>query len=113
MAPRLATHLYVNALIRRVGAAGGMAAVLAKGDETAGALLLITLEKGINTGIWERAWTPDGAYRWTPVTSQVIENEQEISDYWTRRRAGDPDLWVVELDIAQAAQFAVEMDGSD
>lgn len=111
MTPRLATALYVNALVRRVNQAGGMAAVLHKGDETAGALLLITLEKGVNTGMWERAWTADGLYRWTQISSQVIENEEEISAICARRRAQDPDLWIVELDIANAARFAVEMDG--
>lgn len=85
--------------------------VLAKGDETAGALLLITLEKGVNTGAWERTWATDGAYRWTPIFDQVIEKEAEISAFCARRRAADPDLWIVELDIADAAQFAVEMDG--
>ncbi len=88
-----------------------MAMVLAKGDETAGALVLITLENGVNTGVWERSWTADGAYRWAQIHTQVIENEQEISTYCTRRRASDPDLWIVELDIADAAQFAVELDG--
>ena len=111
MTPRLATSLYVNALVRRVNQSGGMAMVLAKGDETAGALLLITLENGVNTGVWERMWTPDGAYRWTQINSQVIENEQEISDLCARRRAADPDLWIVELNIADAAQFAVDLDG--
>jgi len=53
--PRLATSLYVNALVRCVNQAGGMAMVLAKGDETAGALVLITLENGVNTGVWERS----------------------------------------------------------
>ncbi len=111
MTPRLATALYVNALIRRVNQAGGMAAVLAKGDETAGALLLITLENGRNTGVWERTWQADGAYRWTQISTQVIENEEEISKICAVRRNRDPDLWIVELDIAHAAQFAVEMDG--
>ncbi|MEY3905857.1 MAG: hypothetical protein RIR59_680 [Pseudomonadota bacterium] len=112
MTPRLATSLYVNALIRRVHQSGGMAAVLCKGDVTAGALLLITLENGVNTGIWERAWTPDGVYRWTPVSSQIIDNEQKITELWRRRRESDPDLWVVELDIVHAAQFAVDLDGT-
>ncbi|NBR31280.1 MAG: DUF1491 family protein [Sphingomonadaceae bacterium] len=111
MTPRLATSLYVNALVRCVNQAGGMAMVLAKGDETAGALVLITLENGVNTGVWERSWTADGAYRWAQIHTQVIENEQEISTYCARRRASDPDLWIVELDIADAAQFAVELDG--
>lgn len=113
MTPRLTTALFVNALIRRVNQSGGMAAVLTKGDETAGALLLITLEKGLNTGIWERTWTAQGAYGWTQVNAQVIENEEEIRDFCARRRAQDPDLWIVELDIAHGAQFAVELDRSN
>ncbi len=111
MTPRLATSVYVNALVRRVNAAGGMAAVLSKGDETAGALLLATLEKGRNMGLWERALGSDGAYRWTQISIQDIENEQEISEILMRRRRFDPDLWVVELDIADAARFAADLDG--
>jgi hypothetical protein len=42
------------------------------------------------------------------VGPQVIDNETEIYDYWRRRRARDPDLWVIELDIAQAERFAAE-----
>lgn len=111
MTPRLATGLYVNALIRRVNQAGGMAMVLAKGDETAGALILVTREKGRYSGILERTLTPDGRYAWTPVSTQVIEEEAEISQFCARRQRSDPDLWIVELDIADAARFAVEMDG--
>ena len=31
-----------------------------------------------------------------------------ITDYWMKRRASDPDLWVVEVDVAQAERFAAE-----
>lgn len=112
MTPRLATGVYVNALIRRVNQSGGMAMVLAKGDDTAGALLLVTREKGRNSGILERTFTSSGRYEWTPVSTQTIEEEAEISQFCARRRASDPDLWIVELDIADAARFAVEMDGA-
>ncbi len=33
---------------------------------------------------------------------------QAIEDYWRRRRERDPDLWVIELDIASAERFAAE-----
>ena len=111
MAPRLATAVYVNALIRRVNQNGGLATLLAKGDETAGALLLVTLEKGVNTGIWERALTPDGLYKWAQISDQVVEKEDKINEICARRKARDPDLWIVELDIAHAARFAAELDG--
>lgn len=111
MTPRLATGVYANALIRRVNQAGGMAMVLAKGDEMAGALILITRKKGRFSGILERTLTAQGDYAWAPVNSQTIEKEEEISQFCERRRRYDPDLWIIELDIADAARFAAEMDG--
>lgn len=101
----------MNALIRRVNQAGGMAMVIAKGDEMAGALILITREKGRYSGILERMLTPQGRYDWAPTSSQPIELEEEVSEFCARRRRSDPDIWIVELDIADAARFAVEMDG--
>jgi hypothetical protein len=32
----------------------------------------------------------------------------DIAAYWRRRRERDPDLWVIELDIAEAERFAAE-----
>lgn len=112
MTPRLATGVYVNALIRLVNQAGGMAMVLAKGDETAGALLLVTREKGLYSSMLERAYTASGQYEWTPIATQNVDSEADISQFCARRRASDPDLWIVELDIADAARFAVEMDAA-
>jgi len=37
-----------------------------------------------------------------------VPDEATASDYWRRRRASDSDLWVVELDIADAERFAAE-----
>lgn len=112
MTPRLATGIYVNALIRRVNQAGGMAMVLAKGDATSGALLLVTREKGIYSGILERVLTPNGEYLWRPIATQNVQSEAEITDFCEKRRSFDRDLWIVELDIVDAARFAVEMDGA-
>ncbi|WP_333929024.1 DUF1491 family protein [Sphingomonas sp. LR55] len=33
---------------------------------------------------------------------------EDLDGYWRRRRARDPDLWVVEVDIAAAERFAAE-----
>ena len=43
-APRLATSVFVSALIRKAQSDGGFAAVLAKGDETAGSVLVVLAE---------------------------------------------------------------------
>lgn len=82
--------------------------MLARGDDQAGAILVITLEKGVNPRAWERGIGPSGAVELIIVGPQASDNEREIYDYWQRRRARDPDLWVIELDIAQAERFAAE-----
>lgn len=106
MTARLTSAVLISALIRRVGAEGGNAAVLAKGDLTAGAILLICMEKGIVQTVRERVLDPKGIYVWTAVGPA---EQGSISAYLERRRARDPDLWLVELDIANAERFAADI----
>lgn len=108
MSGRLPSGLLVGAMLRRVNQAGGIGTMLARGDDQAGAILVITLEKGVNPRAWERGIGPSGAVELISVGPQAPDNEREIYDYWQRRRARDPDLWVIELDIAQAERFAAE-----
>lgn len=107
MTPRLTSATLVSALVRRVAAEGGNAAVLAKGDPSAGAVLLICAEKGVVSSVLERLLGIDGGYRWQPVGN----SESGYGDYLDRRRSRDPDLWLVELDIANAERFAAETTG--
>lgn len=108
MSARLASGLIVNALIRQVNAAGGSAMVLAKGDAEAGAILVLTLERGANPCFFERGIGPDGAPALVRSGPSVFDDAIAVNDYWQRRRSRDPDLWVVELDIASAERFAAE-----
>jgi hypothetical protein len=109
MQPRLATSVLVSALRRKAEGEGGFAAVLAKGDETAGALLVILTEKGAGPRVYERLLQPDGRYVWGPSTAQVPEKVAEVPAFIARRRRFDPDLWVLELDIPSTERFAAEM----
>jgi hypothetical protein len=112
VAKRLTSALIASALIRRVNQAGGAATVLSKGDETAGSILVVTMEKGQITGILERILAIDDCYAWSETGPQDIENTHEIDAYLARRRSRDPDLWVIELDIAGAARFAAQVEDS-
>ncbi|WP_164497937.1 DUF1491 family protein [Sphingosinithalassobacter portus] len=105
---RPTSSLLVNALIRRVFAQGGHAAVLAHGDDTAGAILILAVDRGEDPRFYERGLGPDG--RPALICSGPTDNPlvAEIRDYWQKRRVSDPDLWVVELDVAQAERFAAE-----
>jgi hypothetical protein len=109
MEPRLASSVLVGALVRRAEADGGFAAVLAKGDSTAGAILLILTERGEKTAIYERVLEPNGAYAWRGSISEAYGVGPEVPDFVARRRRFDPDLWVLELDIPSIERFAAEM----
>lgn len=108
MTSRLSSDLMVSALIRRVEAAGGHAMVLARGDRGGGAILIACAEKGRVEKLLERTLDLDGAYVWTGCGPAAPAEPQQFQDYLDRRRARDPDLWIVELDIAQAERFAAE-----
>ena len=105
MKTRLPTHLEVSAWRRAVEAAGGFAAILAKGDPDAGSVLLLTIEKGGNPQLWERMPQLDGTRVFVPVLMQDVEKNGQSSSYLERRKAQDPDLWIVELDIPKPERF--------
>lgn len=108
MTVRATSQLIVGALMRSVQSAGGNAAVIARGDPVSGAILVWTLERGRFTGFLERALRLDG-YRFMACGPQVHDNEEEISAYAARRRSRDPDLWIIELDIADVERFTADL----
>lgn len=108
MSARLTSAMLVSAMIRRVNTAGGMATVLHKGEPDIGSILLICMEKGVVQSVRERVLAIDGHYAWMPVGPDALS---DVDDYLSRRRARDPDLWLIELDIPQAERFVAEMTG--
>lgn len=80
--------------------------MLAKGDTTAGAILFIAQDRGENARALERGIGPDG--RTALIPAGPVDDAKAVTDYWIRRRRSDPDLWVVEVDIAQAERFVAE-----
>ena len=92
-------------LIRAVQAAGGFAAVLNKGEREAGTILVVLAEKGGNARLFERVPDAQGGRIWTATRAQDTENPFEFGEYLDRRGARDPDLWIIELDIADGERF--------
>lgn len=106
---RLDTELLVSALLRRVESAGGFAAVLHKGDRSGGIILVQLLERGRFQGLLERMTDLDGRSRMIASGPQSGAQDSEINDYISRRTRVDPDLWLVELDVAEGQRFADEI----
>lgn len=108
MTARLTSRIVIDALFRRVRAAGGFATVIAKGDDNAGGILALCLERGAVTSLLERASDFAGGWRWIGVGPQDVESGASRDSYIQRRQDSDPDLWVIELDIPGAERFAAE-----
>lgn len=105
MEQRIPTHLEVNGLIRAVAAEGGFATVIAKGEREAGTILVVCYASGVPARAFERMPRPDGSRAWSLSRTQDIENMIEFTEYLERRAKQDDDLWIVELDIADAERF--------
>ena len=105
MSARLPAHIEVAALVRRVGAEGGFAMVMAKGEPDAGTILLVLCDKGADARAFERMPDLDGERRWQ-VSRRIDPADPAAFQEWLdRRRKQDPDLWIVELDIADGERF--------
>ena len=102
---RLPAHLEISGLIRAVDAAGGFATVIATGERDAGTILLVCCENGRHYRIYERMPQLDGSRRWTLTREQDPENPHDFQEYLDRRSHADDDLWILELDIADAERF--------
>ena len=102
---RLPAHLEVAGLIRIVESQGGFASVLHKGERDAGTILILTIYRGEPVTLYERMPQLDGSRPFIAAKRQNTENPTELSDYVARRASQDPDIWVIEADIADGERF--------
>lgn len=100
--------MLIGALRRRAAAAGGFVMIVAKGDETSGVILVQTMEKGRETGLFERISNFTGGHALMRCGPFPEEGPDALAQYVARRRRSDPDLWIIELDIPDAERFAAE-----
>ncbi|MGL6044242.1 MAG: DUF1491 family protein [Sandaracinobacteroides sp.] len=98
--PQPPASLLVPALVRQVEAAGGFATVLAKGSAGGSAMLLVHRANGF-VGAYAKVPTLSGAASWR----LAVEGDSAIDAFVASQQKFDPDLWVLELDIADPARF--------
>lgn len=108
---RLPARLEVASLVRRAQAAGDFATVLKSGDPESGALLLIISSRGRHFGCLERVLAASGAYQWQAAGPGESAQSAEVPDFLAKRTRFDPDLWAIELDIADPERFIAETTG--
>ena len=87
----------------------GLGLVLAKGEKDAGTILILTMYRGEDAVLFERMPQIDGSRPYIAAKRQNPENKHEIFEYVERRRNQDPDIWVIEADIADPARFIAQL----
>lgn len=101
MIPRLATSVWVGALLRRADVGGVFGAVLRKGDPVAGAVILIARAPGGEASVWTRVAQGEASVWAEAMRADGKESPRKesprIEEYVARQARYDPDLWVVEL----------------
>lgn len=96
MEGRLATHVWVSAYLARLEAAAIPAFLTAKGDPTAGAVLVKVATMDGRASVFHRALGPDFERVWAPLAENAPE--WEADEAVARQRSFDRDLWVVEIE---------------
>lgn len=109
---RLASFMIATALLRRCEQEGGFGIVVARGDESAGTILIVLAERGQRMRVFERIPQATGNYGWSD-SIRAGQNDADIDKFLERRRKFDPDLWVLELDVPSAERFAAEITALD
>ena len=107
--PRLTSAMLASALIRRTQAEGGFATVVRHGDDVAGAILVECQDRGVPHLLLERATDLDGHQSWRPVAQALTEDRETYQQRLDKRIRSDPDLWIIELNTAQAQRFTDEI----
>ncbi|WP_324073269.1 MAG: DUF1491 family protein [Erythrobacter sp.] len=110
MRDRLPARLEVSAILRLAESQGGFATVLAKGERDAGTILLVTVYRDEPSRLYERMPALDGSRSFVATKAENPENPADFSEYLARRRRQDPDIWLIEVDIANSERFVAQID---
>ncbi|MGP9790160.1 DUF1491 family protein [Roseinatronobacter sp. NSM] len=108
MSARLASGIWVSAYLRRLQIDGIPAYVMARGDDTAGAVLVkLALMDGTARAFQRGFDLNSGARVWQVLTEGP---EAVVDDAIARQRSYDPDLWVIEIEDARGRSLLDSMD---
>jgi hypothetical protein len=112
MDDRLPAHLEVAAILRLAETLGGFGAVLARGERDAGTILLVMQWRGEPATAYERMPQPGGPRRFAPARREDPTDPGAFAAYLERRRQQDPDIWLIEVNIAEEERFVARLDES-
>ncbi len=112
--PRLKTGIWVSALLRRCSAAAAFAAVVRRGDNTSGSVLVKVNRLDGSAYVLSPARQVTGEGFWMRGTGPEDVPETDADAYIARSVSFDRDLWVIEIEDKEGRHFlldAVEGEG--
>ena len=93
---RLTADIWVSAYLRRLQLADIPAFVTARGDATAGAVVVKLNRLDGRATAFQRVFDPLAGRRgWVPLAEG---DEAEVDAALDRQKARDPDLWIIEVE---------------
>lgn len=111
MSARLTADFWVRAYLARLQAAHIPAYVTARGDATAGAVLVKLATLDGNARLFQRSFDlMTGARAWIVLAEGA---EAEVDAATARQRRTDPDLWVIEIESREGRTLLDEEGLSD
>ncbi len=103
---RLTSDFWVRAYLARLRLAGIPAYMMARGDATAGAVLVVLARLDGRAVAWQRSFDlASGARAWVVLAEGT---EAEVAATVVRQRRFDPDLWVIEIEDRQGRSLLDE-----
>lgn len=106
---RLTSDIWVAAYLRRLQLQDIPAFVTAKGDATAGNILIKANTLDGKARVFQRSFDANGERVWM-ILSEGAESEVDAS--LARQRGFDPDLWIIEVED-RAGRTLLDEEGLD
>ncbi len=95
--PRVKAGLWVQAALRLGNAAGRYGAVLRRGDQDAGGVLVVLRGSG-GLQVLSQVRAANGEMGWLRATGAAAVDQEAADAYVARQVRVDPDLWVLEFE---------------
>jgi hypothetical protein len=95
--PRVKARIWVDMALRLGNAAGRFGAVLHKGDDDSGGVLVVLRVRG-GLNVLSQVRTAEGQPAWMRATGAAAVDQEAADLYVARQIKFDPDLWVLEFE---------------
>jgi len=107
MTPRLTSEFWVQAYLTRLRGADIPAFVTAKGDMTAGAILVKLNTLDGQAQAFQRSYDETGARIWITLSTGT---DADVETTLAKQRSFDPDIWIIEVED-KSGRTLLDQDG--